>query len=199
MKESLLTILRDQNTGLEAFRLAANRLSDLLAAEASAAVFQEPAIVQTSLGKAAGFRMTHPVAVLPILRAGLTLLPSFLHLFPTASVGFFGLRRDEKTAQPIPYYENLPSLSKDHLVFLLDPMIATAGSSLYALERLEKLKVHPSRIWLVGFLAAAEGIQKIKEKFPYVNIRVAAEDKELNSKKFIVPGLGDFGDRYFGT
>jgi len=199
MKESLLTILRDKNTGLAAFREASDQLSDLLAAQAAALVPQEPCSVQTPLGPAAGSQIVHPVALIAILRAGLAILPSFVKLFPHAPIGLFGMRRDEKTAMPVPYYENLPKLTSSHLVFLLDPMIATGGSTLHALERLEALGVHPSRTTLVSVLGSAEGVKRIKTKCPYVNIILGGEDPGLDDKKFITPGLGDFGDRYFGT
>jgi uracil phosphoribosyltransferase len=128
----------------------------------------------------------------------LTLLPAFLKLFPDAPVGFFGIRRDEKTAKPILYYENIPSLQPTDHLFLLDPMIATAGSSILAIDHL-KTRLSPTQITLVGIISSTPGIQLLKKHFPVVRVIAAAEDPELNPQAFIVPGLGDFGDRFFGT
>ena len=126
------------------------------------------------------------------------LLPAFIKLFPDAPIGFFGIRRDEKTAEPHLYYENIPELTPNDHLFLLDPMIATGGSSLLALEKLWP-RLSPNQITLVGIISATPGILKIKKRFPVLRIIVAAEDPELNASSYIVPGLGDFGDRFFGT
>jgi uracil phosphoribosyltransferase len=199
MKESLLTILRDKETKTAAFRLAANRLAELIAAEVAASITEEPTLVQTPFGQAKGAKIPHNVVLIAILRTGAILLPPFLRLFPEAKIGFFGIRRDEKTAQPHFYYENLPAITSDDWVVILDPMIATGGSALLALEKLSILDIHPSRIFFAGVIAAAEGLQKIKTKYPYLSVKIVAEDPSLNPQKFITPGLGDFGDRYFDT
>ncbi len=198
MKEALLTKLRDKKTPLLEFRTAAFELADLIAADAAAGVPTKRAIIETSLSSAAGAVTTNRIVLVSILRAGLVLLPSFLKLFPDAPIGFFGIRRDEKTAEPHLYYENIPPLLPTDHLFLLDPMIATAGSSLCALEKLTA-HLSPNQITLVGIISATPGIARLKKRFPVLRIIVAAEDPELNAHAFIVPGLGDFGDRFFGT
>lgn len=199
MKQSLLTILRDRNTKESDFRRASDRLADLLAAEASLDIPQEPVSIQTPMGSAKGVRMGHNAVLIPILRAGLALLPAFMRVFDTAKVGFFGIRRNEGTAVPHQYYEKLPSFEKKDYILMLDPMIATGGSALLALNRLVELGAVPSQISLTGVLAAKEGLEAIRKRYPQVKLRVVAEDPELNAQKFIIPGLGDFGDRYFAN
>ena len=199
MKESLLTTLRDRSTAQAAFRKAADKLAELVAAEIAAGVIQEEAAIQTPLASAKGSRYTQKVVLMPILRAGIALLPAFMRFFDEAQVGFFGIRRDEKTAIAEQYYENIPLISPETLVIILDPMIATAGSSLLALQRLKERGVAAPQILLAGFIAAPEGLNGIKKNFPEVKVKVVAVDEKLNAQKFIVPGLGDFGDRYFGT
>ncbi len=197
MRDSLLTILRNEKTPVDQFRQAAHQLADLLAAEATSFVAEAPKMVKTPLAEAEGMEALQRVILVPILRAGMALLPAFLKFFPRASIGFFGIRRDEATAKPQLYYENIPALKSTDLVFILDPMIATAGSSLLAVERL--LSRGAVQIVLVGIIGAAEGLEKLSTRHPDLDIIVAGEDPELNNKKFIVPGLGDFGDRYFGN
>jgi uracil phosphoribosyltransferase len=199
MKESLLTVLRDRTTTHGAFRKASNTLAEILAAECASMVAQEPVSVQTPIGPATGRRLEAQVVLIPILRAGLALLPAFLRLFEEAQTGFFGIRRDEETSLPCQYYENIPPLSAKHFLFVLDPMIATGGSSVLAIRQLIHKGASPARITLVGVIAATEGVHAVRSRFPEVRVHVVAEDKELNARKFIVPGLGDFGDRYFGT
>jgi uracil phosphoribosyltransferase len=198
MKEILLTKLRDRKTPLLEFRSAALEMADLLAAEAASNVPSKRAIIETPLSSAAGALSQGRIILVSILRAGLALLPAFLKLFPEAPIGFFGIRRDEKTAKPHLYYENIPPLQPSDRLFLLDPMIATAGSSLLALERLST-RLSPNQITLVGIISATPGIVNLKKRFPVVRVIVAAEDPELNAQAYIVPGLGDFGDRFFGT
>jgi uracil phosphoribosyltransferase len=197
MKESLLTILRDEKTTVEHFRQAAHRLADLIAAEATSLVEEKPKAIKTPLAKAEGMSIHQRIVLIPILRAGMVLVPSFLKYFPDAPLGFFGIRRDETTAAPQLYYENVPPLKSTDLVFLLDPMIATGGTALLSIQHLIDKGI--TKIILVGILGSKEGVEKIKKQHPNVEILVAAKDPELNSRKFILPGLGDFGDRYFGS
>ena len=199
MKASLLTILRDQNTSPEEFRKTSHQLGSLLATEAAALLTEEPKTVQTVFSKAEGKTISERVILIPILRAGIALLPSFLKYFPTAPVGFFGIKRDEKTAKPHLYYTKLPALQSTDTIFLLDPMIATGGSALVAIDHIASQGIPPSKIILVGIIGALQGIQKIKTAHPHLKIVLGGEDPELNAQKFIVPGLGDFGDRYFLT
>jgi uracil phosphoribosyltransferase len=196
MKESLLTILRDEKTSVGQFRQAAQQLADLIAAEATSFVEEMPKAIKTPLAKTEGMSVHQRSVLVPILRAGLILVPSFLNYFPDAPIGVFGIRRDEATAAPQLYYENLPLLKSTDLVFLLDPMIATGGSALLALQHLIDKGI--TKIVLVGILGSKEGVERIKKQHPDVEILIAAKDPDLNSRKFILPGLGDFGDRYFG-
>jgi uracil phosphoribosyltransferase len=197
MRENLLTLLRDEKTPVEGFRKAAHQLAALLAAEASAIVTQDPKMVKTPIGQAEGASISCRVVLVPILRAGLALLPAFLKYFPDAPIGFIGIYREKAAAKPQLYYENIPALKPTDLVFILDPMIATAGSSLLAIDHL--IKKGASQMALVGMLGSREGLEKIESAHPNLTLIVAAEDPELSSQKFIVPGLGDFGDRYFGN
>jgi len=198
MKDILLTKLRRQETPCEEFRAATLELAELLAADAAQCIPSKRTRVTTPLSSAAGVVPVGRVVLVAILRAGLSLLPAFMKLFPGSPIGIFGIRRDEVTKEPHLYYENIPALLPDDHIFLLDPMIATAGSVILALEHLG-VHISPSQITVVGVLAATPGMQKLKHRFPVVRTLVAAEDPELDSRAFIVPGLGDFGDRFFGT
>ncbi len=198
MKEILLTKLRDKHTSLAEFRSVAQEMAELIAAEAAKTIPSKRIRVETTLSFAEGAVPAGRVVLVSILRTGLIFLPAFLKLFPDAPIGIFGIRRDEETAKPHLYYENLPKLLPSDHIFLLDPMIATAGSSIMAIERLTS-EVSPNQITLVGIISATPGITKLKSRFPTVRIITAHEDPELNAKSFIVPGLGDFGDRFFGT
>jgi uracil phosphoribosyltransferase len=197
MRESLLTLLRDEKTPVEGFRQAAHQLAALLAAEASSLVTEDPKMVKTPVGQSEGASISHRVVLVPILRAGLALLPAFLEYFPEAPIAFIGIRREEGTAKPLLYYENIPALKPTDLVFILDPMIATAGSAFLTIDHL--IKKGASQMALVGMLGSREGLEKIESEYPDLTVIVAAEDPELNSRKYIVPGFGDFGDRYFGN
>ncbi|MBF8263834.1 MAG: upp [Parachlamydiales bacterium] len=199
MKEIFLTTLRQSATPPTAFRQAAGELSRLLAAEASRLIPTQTIQIQTPLSKATGARLSHRVILTTILRSGLAMLPSFQELFPAAPIGFFGMRRDEKTAIPRLYYQNLPKITRDDWVFLLDPMLATGGSSFLALEILADAGASPSQCVLVSIVAAQPGVDVIRKKFPALKLVMGAIDPSLNDRKFIVPGLGDFGDRYFDT
>lgn len=181
MKEALLTLLRDQSIDEKQFRKAADQLCELLAADAAKSAKKES------------------VVLVPILRSGLVLLPPFLRHFEEARVGFFGMRRDHETFKPILYYENIPPLDKKDKIFLLDPMLATGGSTLLAIQNLVQKGADTSRITLISLIAAPEGLTAVQKAFPQVKISTVAVDEKLNARKFIVPGLGDFGDRYFGT
>lgn len=197
MRESLLTVLRDEKTPIEGFREAAHELAALLAAEASSLVSEDPKMVKTPTGQAKGALITRRVVLVPILRAGLVLLPAFLKFFPQAPISLIGIRREEDTAKPHLYFENITPLNPTDFVFILDPMIATGGSALLAIDDL--IKKGASQMALVGIIGSKEGLEKIKNKHPDLTVIVAAQDPELNSRKYIVPGLGDFGDRYFGS
>jgi uracil phosphoribosyltransferase len=193
-----LTILRDVKTPGSLFRKVIEELGLLLAVEATRILPTEPVAVETPLERTQGRRLTSldPVLV-PVLRAGLGLLPSFLEVLPTAKVGHLGLYRDHDTLVPVPYYRNFPPLLDQRYTFVLDPMLATGGS---ASEAVRQLKVAGARnITLASVLAAPEGIARLNADHPDCRIVVAAVDRQLNERAYILPGLGDAGDRLFGT
>jgi uracil phosphoribosyltransferase len=189
--------LRDARTAPPAFRRAANRISVLLAAEALRDLPSSAATVTTPLGPADGRVVLTDVVVVPVLRAGLGMLDAVLELLPTARVGHIGLQRDEATAIASRYYSKLPpNLSKSH-VLMIDPMLATGGSAVAALELLKRAGAHHVR--MICIVAAPEGIALVERYHPDVTIFTPVVDEGLNEHKFIVPGLGDFGDRLYGT
>ena len=193
-----LSILRDVKTPGSLFRKVIEELGLMLAVESTRHLPTEPVAVETPLERTQGRRLTSldPVLV-PVLRAGLGLLPSFLQLMPTAKVGHLGLYRDHDSLVPVPYYRNFPPLLDQRFVFVLDPMLATGGS---ASEAVRQLKVAGAqRITLASVLAAPEGIARLEAEHPDLRIFVAALDRVLNDKAYILPGLGDAGDRLFGT
>lgn len=199
MKDSLLTILRDKNTTMSQFRQASTQLGLILAHEASQLIEYKRKKIDTQLGPFEGHEIKNDIVLVPILRSGLALLFPFMQLFPKAKVGFVGLERDEETAVARSYYCKFPEMTKNDDVIVLDPMIATGGSATDTLKFLRDEGIKEEKIVFVGVIAATEGVERIKKEFPKVRVIVPQVDKELNNKKFIVPGLGDFGDRYFGT
>lgn len=197
MKEHFLTLLRDKNTTASSFREAAQQLALLMAAEVAMGIQLKSRTIHTPLEATEGSILQDRVILVPILRAGLALLPAFQQLFKEAPIGFFGVRRDEKTAEPKLYYENIPPCSAKDQVILLDPMLATGGSINMAIDRIKAKGA--LRILFVSIVAAPEGIHAVQKRHPDVALYTVATDRALNSSKFIVPGLGDFGDRFFGT
>lgn len=199
MKQSLLTILRNKKTTREDFRKAANKLCSIVASDASNFLSEEKTTIETPLQKMQGTKINDNLILLPILRSGMIMLPSFLSFFETAKVGFIGIRRDEETSFPHIYYESFPKISKNDTIFILDPMIATGGSTIACLKKLQALKATLSNIFVISLISAKPGIQSVKNVYPDVSIYSIKVDPSLNDKKFILPGLGDFGDRFFGT
>lgn len=199
MKNKLMTILRDRNSSREAYRQAAEQLSLLLAIESSSFLVPTTKPVETPLAQTEGVEFKQKIILVPILRSGLVLLDPFLRFYPNASVGFIGTRRDEITAIPELYYENLPPIDPSCAIFLLDPMLATGGSASLAVKILKKAKALESQIFLISFIAATEGISTFKKNCKEAHLLVAQIDQKLDAQKWILPGLGDFGDRYFGT
>jgi uracil phosphoribosyltransferase len=198
LAQQALTRLRDYNTPPNEFRKHALTLSKFLAYEAMRDLDVREAGVETPLGPAKGVVLPDYVVIAPILRAGLIISEAAQEIMPTARVYHVGLRRDEATLQAISYYAKLPEkLPAESKVFVLDPMLATGGSACAAIQLFADLKV--SSIHLVSFLAAPEGIKKVHEQYPRVKITVASIDECLNEHGYIVPGLGDAGDRIFGT
>lgn len=199
MKEHYLSLLRNKKTNTQEFRKAADSLSRIIAAEVSATIRLKPITLQTPLDHCQGAILDHRVILIPILRSGMAFLPSFLELFPASPIGFLGIRRNESDAHPISYYEHLPRLQPTDQILLLDPMLATGGSALCALSTLEKKGANLSHTTIVTLIAAQAGIDRVKKQHPELQIYSVAIDPILNSHWFIVPGLGDFGDRYYSS
>lgn len=195
--QELLTRLRDARTPSPLFRQYAQRLSVLIATEAMRDLPTEAVVVDTPLGPANGVTITTDVVVVPVLRAGLGMLDAVLSVVPHARVGHIGLQRDEETAVASQYYAKFPAGLDSSLVVLVDPMLATGGSAVASLQLLASRGARAIR--LLCIVAAPEGIREVEAHFPDVQIYTPAIDSHLNAHKFIVPGLGDFGDRLFGT
>jgi uracil phosphoribosyltransferase len=192
-----LAILRDSATPPELFRRMAVRISLLLAAEATKDLPAASVTVSSPLGPADGRRITGDVVVVPVLRAGLGMLDAVLELIPSARVGHIGLQRDEITAVASRYYSKLPPDLHDSFVLMIDPMLATGGSAVVALDMLRDAGARNAR--MICIVAAPEGIELVERHHPDVHIFTPVVDRGLNDHKFIVPGLGDFGDRLYGT
>jgi uracil phosphoribosyltransferase len=188
--------LRDRMTDPEQFRVLARNVITLLLYEATADLPTKPGTVRTPLQEADALMIEREVVAIPVLRAGLGLLAPVLELLPRVSVGYIGLERDEKTAVARIYYNKLPKL-EGKVPLLLDPMLATGGSAAQALDLIKEAGGQDARFICV--VAAPEGVRVVEERHPEVHIYTAALDEGLNDKAYIVPGLGDFGDRLFGT
>jgi uracil phosphoribosyltransferase len=192
-----ITIIRDVNTNCETFRSAISRLSNIIAVKLFVDLKLKEIEVQTPLEKTNGFKLAQEVVIVPVLRAGLGMVNGFLQIIPDAKVGHIGLERDEETLNPIAYYYKTPDNLVEHEIILVDPMLATGGSASAAISFLKKRGA--KNIIFACIVAAPEGINQINEDHPDVKIFGAALDKELNDKGYILPGLGDAGDRTFGT
>lgn len=192
-----VTILRDINTDTELFRAALQRVSNILAAEISKNFSLTEIVVETPLEKTKGARLTHDVILVPVLRAGLGMVNGFLQIIPEAKVGHIGLQRNEETLQPVEYYYKVPKNLDTAEVVMLDPMLATGGSAAEALKYLKNRGA--KKLFFACLVAAPKGIERIQTQHPDVRIFAAALDRELNNKGYILPGLGDAGDRTFGT
>lgn len=193
-----LSHLRDQQTEIASFRRHSDQLCRLLFAEAIRGLDFVDLPITTPLEiEVVTKRLKDEVIIVPVLRAGLAMLFGAMQLLPKSKVGFVGLQRDEKTAIASEYYWKLPTIRKNSVVIITDPMLATGGSIFHLLDKITCLK--PKEIRVVCVVAAPEGLTYIRKKFPDVKIFTAAVDKCLNDSKYIVPGIGDYGDRYFGT
>lgn len=192
----VLSALRDRNTDLTAYRDLTEKITTILTMEASFDFALRERSVKTPLEETTGVSLDEPLVLVPILRAGLGMLNAATKLFPEAGVGYVGLERDESTALARLYYKSLPNL-KDKTVLLLDPMLATGGSACHALNTISDLR--PRRIKFLSVVSAPEGLERVGREFPDVEVLTVAVDRELNAKNFILPGLGDFGDRLFGS
>ncbi|HHY10385.1 MAG TPA: uracil phosphoribosyltransferase [Firmicutes bacterium] len=193
-----LTMIRDKNTGPKDFRDLVEEVSLLMAYEVTRDLPLEEAEVETPIGMTKGKTISgKKIGIIPILRAGLGMVGGILRLIPTAKVGHIGLYRDPETLLPVEYYCKLPIDAEERSLIVVDPMLATGGSAAAALTYLKKRGV--KSIKLMCLVAAPEGIELIRREHPDVNIFTAAVDEKLNSDGYIVPGLGDAGDRLFGT
>jgi uracil phosphoribosyltransferase len=195
--EDRLAVLRDEATPHGAFRFALNEASAILAIEATRDLPTVARTVATPLESAEAHRLEAPIIIVPVLRAGLGMIEGFLRLLADARVGHLGLQRDEDTLEPTGYFERLPPGMGESFVFLLDPMLATGGSAVAALDRLKANGAR--RLRLICLVAAPEGVEAVRHAHPDVPIWTAALDRQLDDHGYIRPGLGDAGDRVFGT
>ncbi|MCS7052986.1 MAG: uracil phosphoribosyltransferase [Ignavibacterium sp.] len=192
-----LTIIRDVNTSTEIFRITVERISSILCVEVSKNFPLTEKEIETPLEKTIGFELSRQVVLIPILRAGLGMVNGFLELIPNAKVGHIGLQRNEETLEPIEYYFKTPQQLENSEVILLDPMLATGGSAVEAINYIKKRGV--KNLYFVCIVAAPVGVERIQKIHPDVKIFAAVLDRQLNDKGYILPGLGDAGDRTFGT
>ena len=192
-----LTKLRDRDTDPKKFRELIREISALIAYEATLDLATLPTSVQTPLAEAPGTQLREKIGLVPILRAGLGMVAGVWDLMPTAEVWHIGLYRDERTLKPVEYYNKLPVEPTVSVCLVLDPMLATGGSAVAAIDILKRWGV--IKVKFVGLIAAPEGIENLSRHHPDVPIHLAAVDSHLNDIGYIVPGLGDAGDRQFGT
>ncbi|HEY1719129.1 MAG TPA: uracil phosphoribosyltransferase [Verrucomicrobiae bacterium] len=192
-----LARLRDKRTQPQEFRRLLDEIASLMIYEATRNFGVKKVSVETPLATANGFQLEREVVLVPVLRAGLGMLDSILQLIPHARVGFIGLKREETTLRAQFYHKSLPKNLGDFEIILIDPMLATGGSAVAALDLL--IEQGAKHIRLVNLVAAPEGIRTVQTNYPRLPIFTAAVDKKLNERGFIIPGLGDAGDRLFGT
>lgn len=192
-----LSRMRNTETNPKKFRELVREISGLLAYEATADLITVPVQIQTPLATMTAHELKEKIGLVPILRSGLGMVEGFWELVPTAEVWHIGLYRDEKTLKPVQYYNKLPIEPTVQVCLILDPMLATGGSAVATVDILKKWGV--KKIKFVGLIGAPEGIKKLSDHHPDVPIHLAAVDERLNEHGYIVPGLGDAGDRQFGT
>jgi len=193
-----LTHLRSAGTGLRDFRALANEIAMLMAYEATKDLPLEPVEVETPLERTTGWRVAgKKLTLVPVLRAGLGMVDGVASLIPSARVGHIGLFRDHDSLQPVPYYFKIPADAENRLFLLLDPMLATGGSAAHAITALKDAGARAIRV--LCLVAAPEGVRALGQDHPDVRVFVGALDRELNERGYILPGLGDAGDRLFGT
>jgi uracil phosphoribosyltransferase len=192
-----LTILRDKNTDFRHFRGLMRELAMLLCYEFTHDLKLSPRMVETPMGMAEGAKADERIGIVPVLRAGLGMLEGVLEMLPSVQVWHIGLYRDEHTLRPVQYYNRLPEKAEIDIAIILDPMLATGGSAVATIDLIKHAGV--KRVKYVGVIAAPEGVARLHESHPDVPIYVGNVDERLNEVGFIVPGLGDAGDRQFGT
>ena len=196
--EHKMTILRDKKTSNSLFRQTMNETSYLIASEVLKFLPYKKVKVQTPLTKTVGKKLSQQIVLVPILRAGLGLLEGFVKFLPEVEKGHIGLYRDEQTYKPVEYLFKLPK-TNNKKILVLDPMLATGNSSIAAIDLIKGKGVNLKDVFLISLLAAPEGLKNIQKKHKSLHIFTCKIDSKLNQKKFIVPGLGDAGDRYMGT
>ena len=192
-----LALLRDVRTEPKKFRELVREVSMLLGYEATRDLRLEPLSITTPMGEAFGQKLADKVGLVPILRAGLGMVEGLWEMLPSAEVWHIGFYRDERTLQPIQYYSNLPVAPTVTVCLVLDPMLATGGSAVATVDILKRWGA--KRIKFIGLIAAPEGLMRLREAHPDVDVHLAAVDRQLNEAGYIVPGLGDAGHRLFGT
>jgi len=192
-----LALMRDKDTGHKEFRELATEITMFVCYEALKTISVKEVEVETPLETARCHKIAEDLVVVPILRAGVGMLEGILSLVPSARVGFVGLYRDEKTKEPVSYYHRLPDQTKHGLCILVDPMLATGGSTVAAIDILKENGAQ--KIVVVCIVTCPEGLQRVEDAHPDVQIFAASIDKALDERKYIVPGLGDAGDRLYGT
>lgn len=192
-----LSRLRDRSTGSEAFAKCVEQVATLLVPEVTRDLETEAIEVETPLERCAAARLAHRIVLVPILRAGLGMVPGFKHLMPEATIAHLGLYRDELSLEPVVYYKKLPMDLEGRDLIILDPMLATGGTASAAMCYLKERR--PRSLRLACLLAAPEGVALLERNHPEVPVITAALDRELNERGYILPGLGDAGDRIFGT
>ena len=192
-----MTYMRDVATAPKLFRELVSEVTTFLAFEALRDVNTREVEVQTPVAKTVGRKVSDEIVLVPILRAGMGMLDAMLDVLPYAKVGVLGMQRNEQTAEPVPYYSKVPPAKGDEIALVIDPMFATGGSAVDAVSQLKKLGYR--RIKFLCLVSAPEGMENFEKHHPDVPVFTAALDKRLNSHFYIVPGLGDAGDRIFGT
>lgn len=192
-----ITILRNETTAPEQFRAAVKRISTVIAIHVAENFSLNQFSVKTPLEETEGFELSKDIILVPVLRAGLGMVSGFLEVIPEAKVGHIGLQRNEETLKPIEYYYKTPKKLDSSFVILLDPMLATGGSASEAIKYLKSRGAE--NLFFACLVAAPEGVKKMNNDHPGLQIFTASVDRELNGKGYILPGLGDAGDRTFGT
>ena len=192
-----LTIIRNKETKTKEFRETVSEIAALLTYEITRNLSLKEKEIETPVSKTLGFELKDEVVIVPILRAGLGMVDGIHNLIPSAKIGHIGLYRDEKTLEAKEYYAKFPLEIKDSIVLLIDPMLATGNSTIKAIEILKEKKA--KEIIFVGLVGSPEGVEKLQKAYPETKIYLAALDEKLNENGYIVPGLGDAGDRLFGT
>ena len=192
-----LTIIRNKETKTKEFRETVSEIAALLTYEITRNLSLKEKEIETPVSKTLGFELKDEVVIVPILRAGLGMVDGIHNLIPSAKIGHIGLYRDEETLEAKEYYAKFPLEIKDSIVLLIDPMLATGNSTIKAIEILKEKKA--KEIIFVGLVGSPEGVEKLQKAYPETKIYLAALDEKLNENGYIVPGLGDAGDRLFGT